>query len=378
MDKKQEWKKWLKWFAFALAIIIVYKSFDNITSITDFFDNLFDVLMPFLIGVLIAYVLYFPSKSIEKMFEKFENKWIKKKARVFSIITVYLIALLVIIIIVNFLLPILSKSVIDLASNLPTYYKNFMEFVETQPEDSILNKIGAADIIKEIEKIDIKGFLSTDNIINYIKSAMGIVNGLFSTFVTIMVSIYVLIERRQILNGLRKIAKAYLSEKACENLEQYFSKTNEIFYKFISSQIIDGIVVGTILSVAMLIMGVKYAVLLGFMIGVFNIIPYIGAIVAVAITLIVTLLTGGFSQAIWTAIVIIILQQIDANIINPKIVGNSLKLSPLLVIFAVTIGGAYFGIFGMFLAVPVITVLKIFVGDYLKYRYETKNETNIA
>ena len=105
-------------------------------------------------------------------------------------------------------------------------------------------------------------------------------------------------------------------------------------------------------------------------------IPYIGAIIAVAISALVTLITGGLSQAIWMLIVVIILQQIDANIINPKIVGQSLKISPLLVIFAVTVGGAYFGILGMFLAVPIAAVLKILVEDYINYRIKLK-EINI-
>ena len=149
---------------------------------------------------------------------------------------------------------------------------------------------------------------------------------------------------------------------------KYFEKTNEIFFKFISSQILDGIIVGIILSIAMSIMGVKYAVLLGFMIGLFNIIPYFGAIIAVIIAIIITMFTGGIAQAVWTAIIIIILQQIDANIINPKIVGNSLRLSPILIIFAVTVGGAYFGFLGMFLSVPIIAVLKILLQDYIEYK----------
>lgn len=370
----QEWKKWIKWFIFAIAVIVAYKSLENITSITDFFGNLISILTPFFIGVLIAYILYFPSRGIEKMLEKLKPNFIKKRARGISVLLIYLIALLIIVIIVNFLFPILSKSVIDLASNLPTYYGNLTELLETQPQDSILNQLHLADIIKEIEKFDISGLFSTENIINYIKGAMGVINGIASTFVTIMVSIYVLIERRQILNLLRRVSNAFLSKKACERFEKYFSKTNEVFYRFISSQIIDGLVVGTILSIAMLLMGVKYAVLLGFMIGLFNIIPYVGAIVAVGITLLVTLLTGGLPQTIWTGVVIIILQQIDANIINPKIVGGSLRLSPLLVIFAITIGGAYFGIFGMFLAVPVATVLKIIVTNYLDYKNEKKEQ----
>lgn len=106
------------------------------------------------------------------------------------------------------------------------------------------------------------------------------------------------------------------------------------------------------------IMGIQYAVLLGFMIGLFNLIPYFGAIIAVIIAGIITIFTGGLDQAIWMVIIVTILQQIDANIINPKITGDSLKISPLLVIFAVTVGGAYFGVLGMFLAVPIATVIK--------------------
>ena len=119
-------------------------------------------------------------------------------------------------------------------------------------------------------------------------------------------------------------------------------------------------------------MGVRYAPLLGFFIGLFNMIPFIGAIIATVIAGLITLITGGLSQAIWMLIVTIVLQQIDANIINPKIVGQSLKISPLLVLFAVSVGGAYFGILGMFLAVPVIAVIRIVVDDFVSYRLMVK------
>ena len=101
-------------------------------------------------------------------------------------------------------------------------------------------------------------------------------------------------------------------------------------------------------------------------------IPYFGAIIACGIAAIITLITGGLSQTIWMLIIVIILQQIDANIINPKIVGKSLKISPLLVIFSVTVGGAFFGMFGMFIAVPVIAIIKILVEDYIEYKNSTK------
>lgn len=366
--KEKKWKKWIYWASFAVFVIAVYKSLDNFNSVSKWFDELFGVLMPFGLGALIAYILYFPSRSIERSLKKSKFKFVQKKARTLSVFAVYAIAVLLLAIMINFVLPSLSQSIMDLANNLPTYYKNVTQYVESQPEDSLLNQIGAQEIIKSLEQIDIKGFFSFENIITYIRSALGIVNGVISVFVAIIVSVYVLLERNQILDFIKKVIEALFSQKTCQNIGKYFAKTNEIFYKFISSQVIDGIVIGMMLSIAMLIMNVKYAVLLGFMIGLFNIIPYFGAIIAVAIALLITVLTGGFEQAIWVGIVIIILQQIDANIINPKIVGNSLTLSPLLVIFAVTVGGAYFGILGMFLAVPIITVLKIIVSDYIEYK----------
>ena len=105
-----------------------------------------------------------------------------------------------------------------------------------------------------------------------------------------------------------------------------------------------------------------------------NMIPYFGAIIAIALCALITLISGGLSQSIWMVIVAIVLQQIDANIINPKILGDSLNLSPILVIFSVTVGGAYFGPLGMFLGVPVMAFIKTIVMDFIRYRNKIKIE----
>ncbi len=177
---------------------------------------------------------------------------------------------------------------------------------------------------------------------------------------------------------IKKLGEAIFKEKTYKNLDKYFNNSNQIFFKFIASQFLDAVIVGVLVTIAMSIMGVKFAPLLGFLIGLFNMIPYIGAIIAVAISAIITLITGGLSQTIWMLIVVIILQQIDANIINPKIIGQSLKISPLLVMFAITVGGAYFGILGMFLAVPAVAVVRILIEDYINYKIAIKkSEKNL-
>lgn len=373
MEKKNNiWGKWLYWFVFAVAVIAVYKTLDNFKDITNCIKGILDVLMPFIVGIFISYILYIPCKKIENVYSKSKLKLIKKKARGLSVFTVYLIALILLTLAIQFIVPTLATSITDLANNLVGYYNNTMENFNNIPEDSILRKIDINKIAESLSNIKIEEFINLETIMEYAKGALGIATGIFDFFVSLIVSVYVLIERTQILQFIKKLSNAIFKEKTYNAIGKYFNNTNAVFFKFLSSQLLDAIIVGILTSVAMMILGVKYAILLGFLIGLSNLIPYFGAIVGIGITIIITIFTGGITQAIWLAVVVIILQQIDANIINPKIVGDSLKISPLLVIFAVTVGGAYFGMFGMFLAVPIFTVLKIFIEDYIEYKNTTK------
>lgn len=374
MKETKKWTRWLYWFVFAVAVIFVYKTLDNFNDISIWFNKLLSILMPFLMGILVAYLFYIPCRQIESLYKKLKPKFIKKRARTLSIITVYIMAILLLAIIINIIIPALSKSVVELANSMPGYYNTAMKYVENMPEDAIIKKADILEIIGNLQKIDITKILSLENIYGYIKGVVGVAQGIFSVFVTLIMSVYILAERSQILKFVRRLNSAIFKDKTCKIIDKYFMKANDIFFKFVSSQVLDGIIVGIIVSIAMWILGVKYWVLLGFMIGLFNIIPYFGAIVAVVIASIITIFTGGFAKAIWMVIVVVILQQIDANIINPKIVGNALQLSPILVIFSVTLFGAYFGVLGMFLAVPIIAVIKLITNDFIDYRTKKKKQ----
>lgn len=372
MKEKKNWTKWLYWFTFAVAVIFVYKTLDNFNDISAWVGKLISILMPFFMGILLAYLFYIPCRQIEKLFRKIKPKFINKRARGLSVITVYIIAILVLIIVINILIPALSKSIMDLANNLPGYYQSAINFVNEMPDDWVIKKESVQKIISNLQEIDITTIISLENISDYINGVIGVANTIFSVFVSLIMSVYILLERGEILKFIKKLARALFKEETCKALDNYFIKGNGIFFKFISSQIIDAIIVGIIVSIAMWILGVKYWVLLGFMIGLFNIIPYFGAIVAVAIATIITVFTGGFTKALWMLIVVVILQQLDANVINPKIIGNALKLSPILVVFSVTVFGAYYGVLGMFLAVPIIALIKILVNDFIEHRIKDK------
>jgi len=309
--KSENWKNWIAIFTVGLLLILVYKLLDNFTQIGEWIGTLFSVLAPFLVGLLIAYLLYMPCRGLENLYKKTKKKnFINKHARTLSVATVYIIAILIIVIVLIFVIPAIIDSAIEFVSNIQNYYNEALQAIDQLPAESFLKSEIVTNAIAKIQNIDLERFTNLESIINYLKGAFNIVNGIFSAFVAF---------------------------------------------------------------VAMSIMGVKYAVLLGFMIGLFNLIPYFGAIIAVIVAVIVTIFTGGIGKAIIMAIVVIVLQQIDANVINPKIVGNSLKMSPLLVIFAVTVGGAYFGVIGMFLSVPIMAVVKLLVTEFIEYRNTNKN-----
>lgn len=372
---KKNKKRKASWILTILAIIALLLIIGSIPSVNSWFKKLFSVITPFLIGLLIAYILYLPCKKIEMAFLKSKSKFLNKKARGLSVTIAYVTFIVLIVLIIKCIFPVLKESIMDLIENAPTYYHNVINVYHNLPDDSVLKNEAIKEKMQEVENFDIKQYLSlsNDKLIKYLHGIINIFTGLFDTFVAIVVSVYILLQRTTIISGLRKFARAIFKKNTYEAVDKYFIKANEVFFTYISSQLLDAIVVGIILTIAMLTMKVKYAPLLGFMIGLFNLIPYFGAIFAVIIAVIITFMTSGWLKALITAIVITILQQIDANIINPKIVGGSLKVSPLLVIISVTIFGAYFGVIGMLIGVPVAVVIKTIIGDWTESRNKLKN-----
>lgn len=373
---KQGWKKRISWLLIAITVVIVYKMLDNFSNVTEWFGTFFRILKPFLAGLLISYILFMPCKKIEGILEKSKFKFVKKKARGLSVITTYIIFVLIVIIIINCIFPVLKESVVELVGNIPGYYETLVNKYKELPEDSVLKSDVIKDKMTELSNIDMRQFLSINNekIIEYVKNIINIFSGIFDVFVSIIVSVYILLQRTTIMKFLRRFARALFKKNTYEAVNKYFTKANEVFFTFISSQLLDAVIVGILTTIAMLIIKVKYAPLIGFTIGLFNMIPYIGAIVAVGIGILITFITGGLGKAIAMAVVVIILQQIDANIINPKIIGVSLEVSPLLVIFSVTVGGAYFGIMGMFLGVPIAVVIKTVLNDWIDNKNKFRDE----
>lgn len=376
----KEWKKWLFWFSFAVATVVVYKTIDSFAEIFTWINDFLDLLMPFLLAMLVAYILYIPCRRVENFLKSRKSKFVQKHARGFSVLFVYVVTILLIFISIKFILPSVSESVTDLANNIPNYYNNAINYLNNVEEESLLYKLNVKEYVGTLQEIKIEQeiikWINIEMVVQYIQGLVGATNMIFDAFVTFVVSIYMLLERSDIKSFLHNLSKAIFDKKTNETISKYYNKSNEIFFTFITSQIIDAFIVGIVTSIVMNLMNVKYAMLLGFVIGLFNIIPYFGAIVAVIIAISITFFSGGLVQGLWVAVVITALQQVDANIINPRILGTSLDLSPILVIFSVTCGGKYFGPLGMFLGVPVCAFIKLILIDLVNYKNAKDDKFN--
>lgn len=364
--------KWFYYFTLGMSLIFVYKFVSDFGALWDLAKRVISVIMPFIMGIIVAYLFYRPITFLERILNK--NKALEKISRPVSIFAVYIIAILLIILLINCVMPPIKESIQELVNNYPNYIEDAKNYVANADENSILKKVNVEEIINKVQSFDIGTYLSTDRILGYINTVIGVFGAVFNIFVTIVISIYILLQRKEIKEFLKKLGKSLFDEPAYTRLSKYFTTSNKILLDFIYCQIIDAIIIGILVSVALSIIGVKYSILLGFFIGVFNIIPYFGAIIAIAVAVLITVFTGGVQQALIMAVTVIILQQIDANIINPKILGDGLKISPILVIFAVTVGGEFFGVIGMFLAVPVIAVMKLLIVDFIEIREKKKKE----
>ncbi len=362
-------RKWIFWFSLGTILIIIYKFFDNFTGIGVWIANLFSILAPFIVAIIISYVLYRPCNYIESKLEKFKKI---KHTRGISILIIYILVFLILFFALKYIIPILINSIIDLINNIQGYYNSIKANELNSDWAPFINDNILKPMVDYIDKLDFKDLVTPERLLEYISSAIGIVKTIFGVFISIVCSVYILSEKERIIGFIHRLARASMSEINYKKFNKYFTNGNKIFFGFISSQFIDGIVVAILMSITLMILKVKYAVLLGVLIGLFNLIPYFGAIVAVGIAVLITFLTGGLKQALIMAIIVILVQQIDANIINPRITGTKLNVSPLLIIFSVTIGGAYFGIAGMFLAVPVAVLIKLMIEDYIYNKNDKK------
>lgn len=371
----RNYSKWIVAFIFCVAVIAVYKTFDNIGNIGRGIGAIIKALSPFFGGFVIAYLLNLPSKKLTGLLKKVKLNFIKNHAYGISILVIYLAAILILTFTVKSLVPALYKNILELSMNLPEYVQDVIDWLsnlEIVKRFHLINpsEMSATQTISSfINKID------PESLSKYAQGVFNMTTGVFSAFIAFISSVYMLLDKERIIGSLVNLVNIFFSKEKADSICDHARRINYIFTSYIYCRLICSIIMALACTIVLSLMHVKYAVVLGIFIGAMDMIPYFGSIISVIIAEIVILITGGIWQTIWTSIVLLIMQQIDGNLLAPKIMGMSLDMRPLWIVVVITVGGSFFGFLGMLLSVPIAAVIRAIAMDYLDEYAQKKKKS---
>lgn len=369
--KKEDMKKWI---TLILIAIVGYWAINNLNTVGNIIGYIFNIAFPFILGGSLAFILNLPMTFFEKKMLKTKKKSKKEKnkklIRTLSIIFAIIIILLVITLIITLIVPELVKIVNILINNIPYYVDEVNKLIDKCGE-----KIPSLNSIIQSKNINIKTI--QNEIINQIpqilSSSLLIVGNIFSGiatfFIAVVFAIYLLADKERLQDQVKKLLYAYLKKDKADKIVNIGKVTNNTFKSFFTVQCLEATILGTLCMVGMLILRLPYAVPIGILVGVTALIPVVGAFIGVAIGAVLILSVSPI-KVLTFIIFVFILQQVEGNVIYPRVVGNSVGLPGMWVLVAVSIGGSLGGIIGMLLGVPIVsiiyTVLKKDVNKKLK------------
>lgn len=338
--------------------ILLYTILNNLKLLGNSVSYIISGFSALFTGIAFAFVLNLLMKFYE---EKFLDKLLKNKnhklKRAISMILTYLSAIIILFIIVMVIIPKLSESIISLTNNIPAYMENLGRYLE-----QVADNLGIKDTLwaKLMDNFD-HLFSNISKYLNFafsgiINFTVNITTGIFSTIIGIVFSVYMLADKEHLILSLKKCLYCFLGDKTAEKICNVFTDSNKIFSSFVGGQIVEAFILGALCFIGMSILKLPYAPLISVLIGVTSLIPILGAYLGLIPSAFLILMVNPMS-ALWFVVFIIILQQIEGNLIYPKVVGNAIGLNGFFVLLAITIGSSFFGTLGILLSVPVMAVL---------------------
>jgi len=360
----------IPYFLFALAVIIAYRISSELSFFADFIRTAWGVILPFFYGFILAYLVNIPSSGLRKLLGKSKNKFINKYRNLLSIFVVFVILIIIVIVILNLVIPAIVDSITFFIINIPVYWEGAVQLIH---HINSLDLFGLyiSDEFIYAQLANALGVIRIENLLNPIAAIMGLGTTLVNGVIVFFSSIYIIVEKDKFKAVIRRLVRIFATPTAGIAFLEIFSRLNKYFRQYIRTQTIDGIILGSMATILLFLIGSPFALVLGIMLGVVNYIPYFGSIFGSLIAIIVVIFTQGATMGVVAAVSLLIIQQIDANFIQPRLMGGSFSLSPLLVIISITIGGAIAGILGMLVAIPIVAVVKDIFDSIIVY-YENK------
>lgn len=379
---KFEWnKKYTTISAYVLIVavigMLIFQATDNLPYIFGLFDRFFDVISPFLLGLVFAYIFYPILRLFDEKVLPFitRRKLTRRMYRNLSIFITIVLGISCVAVLFYFIIPELLNNVNVLISQVaayaPTVENTVTEFLTKFHMEESLAPI-VSTITSSVQEFFSQTFVFISKSLgSVINATINITTTIINIFVGIFISIYLWGSKEKFIAQTKKLSYAYLPKKFVDKTIGLLQEANKVFGGFISGKIIDSAIIGVLCYIGMLILDIPYALLISVIVGVTNVIPYFGPFIG-AIPSILLLLMVEPIEAIWFGVFVLILQQLDANIIGPKILGESTGLTALWVVFAVIVFGGMFGFVGMLIGVPLFAMIYSIVKKSVNTRLSHK------
>lgn len=345
-----------------------------------------DILAPFILGAVMAFILNLPLRGIEnRLLGKWKGKSAEKFKRPIGIIGSILVIIAILTIVISTVVPQIAKTLVDLGNKIPA----FMEKIWGELQKLQLDNPQLQSYIGQLQAMELNWDSIINTVVSFLKNGMtsmlsstvvvagNIASGFMNTVIAFIFAIYILGQKEKLADQGKRILSAYCKPKWNQYLLKVFSLAYRNFSNFISGQCLEAVILGCMFVVVMAIFGLPYAVLVGVLIAFTALIPIVGAFIGCGVGAFLIMVADPMKALIFI-VMFLILQQVEGNLIYPRVVGNSVGLPSMWVLMAVSVGGSLFGVAGMLVFIPLVSTVYILLRDSVNERNALATGTLVA
>ena len=359
--------------------VLLFWALQNLSLLGSICGTVFSLLLPFLLGGGIAFVLNVPMRKIESLLFRRSGKVSRAIKRPVSLILTLILLVALIAVIFGLVIPELAESFVMLRDNVIRFLRNLeqehpaflSQFLTYLPSAEELAALDWESIVQNTVRFLSSGAGSFIN--STVSVASRIFSGLLAFFIGFVFSIYLLVQKETVGRQMRRLIYAYLPEVIADRILSIARLSDKTFSSFLSGQCVEALILGTLFFIVMTVFRFPYALMISVLIGVTALIPVFGAFIGCVIGAFMILMTDGFIKMLTFIAVFLVLQQLEGNLIYPKVVGNSVGLPAMWVFVAVSVGGSAFGVLGMLIFIPLCSVLYTLLRESVTKHLNEKN-----
>ncbi len=342
---------------------------------------LFSILSPFVVGGVIAFVLNIPMRAIEeKLFAFWKGRSAGRLKRPVSLVLALVAVVLVITVVIGTVVPQVASTAAEVGKKIPGFLDRVIEELDrlTRQYPELARQV------EKLEELEMNWEAILNSIFDFLKNgagdvlnstfsvASGIISGVVNTVISFIFALYILSQKERLGNQGRRILWAYLPEAVGSRILEICSLLYKNFSSFITGQCLEAVILGTMFVVSMSLFGMPYALMIGVLIAFTALIPIVGAFIGCVVGAFLILIDNPL-MALWFVILFLILQQLEGNLIYPRVVGNSVGLPAIWVLMAVSVGGSLFGIAGMLFFIPLMSSCYALLRESVNKRNKGRN-----